>query len=245
MERLRFFRKNIIILVSAIIAIFVVSVILKYHVEGEDNLPFQVSKIMVISNAYGMQKENTEYHWDLDVIQNNDIYIDIVKNKNSEAQEIIDKIIFSDFEIESAPKKGKIAKYNPQSVDNGVYRNEEQYEISQQLEYIGSEEKSDIKNLQVSNQGGLVFLRIINQNLGNYSASETEEIRHDGTLLEKIGITDDEIFFSISFDLSIELKSEKKYKARVTLEMPRGNLTKEGTTNYQIFGTEELVFKRY
>ncbi len=245
MERLRFFRKNIIILVSAIIAIFVVSVILKYHVEGEDNLPFQVSKIMVISNAYGMQKENTEYHWDLDVIQNNDIYIDIVKNKNSEAQEIIDKIIFSDFEIESAPKKGKIVKYNPQSVDNGVYRNEEQYEISQKLEYIGSEEKSDIKNLQVSNQGGLVFLRIINQNLGNYSASETEEIRHDGTLLEKIGITDDEIFFSISFDLSIELKSEKKYKARVTLEMPRGNLTKEGTTNYQIFGTEELVFKRY
>lgn len=245
MERLRFFRKNIIILVSAIIAIFVVSVILKYHVEGEENLPFQVSKIMVISNAYGMQKENTEYHWDLDVIQNNDIYIDIVKNKNSEAQEIIDKIIFSDFEIESAPKKGKIVKYNPQSVDNGVYRNEEQYEISQKLEYIGSEEKSDIKNLQVSNQGGLVFLRIINQNLGNYSASETEEIRHDGTLLEKIGITDDEIFFSISFDLSIELKSEKKYKARVTLEMPRGNLTKEGTTNYQIFGTEELVFKRY
>lgn len=245
MERLRFFRKNIIILVSAIIAIFVVSVILKYHVEGEENLPFQVSKIMVISNAYGMQKENTEYHWVLDVIQNNDIYIDIVKNKNSEAQEIIDKIIFSDFEIESAPKKGKIVKYNPQSVDNGVYRNEEQYEISQKLEYIGSEEKSDIKNLQVSNQGGLVFLRIINQNLGNYSASETEEIRHDGTLLEKIGITDDEIFFSISFDLSIELKSEKKYKARVTLEMPRGNLTKEGTTNYQIFGTEELVFKRY
>lgn len=245
MERLRFLRKNIIILVSAIIAIFVVSVILKYHVEGEDNLPFQVSKIMVISNAYGIQNENTEYHWDLDVVQNNDIYIDIVKNKNSEAQEIIDKIIFSDFEIESAPKKGEIIKYNPQSVDNGVYHNEEQYQITERLEYIGNEEKSDIKNLQVSNQGGLVFLRMVNQNLGNYTTDEAEEIRHDGTLLEKIGITDDEIFFSISFDLSIELKSEKKYKARVTLEMPRGSLTKEGTTNYQIFGTEELVFKRY
>ena len=53
MKQLKVFKKNIIILLIAIIAIMVVSIILKYHVEGEENPPFQVSKIMVISNAYG------------------------------------------------------------------------------------------------------------------------------------------------------------------------------------------------
>lgn len=245
MERLKFLRKNIIILIIAIIAIIVVSVILKYHVEGEENLPFQVSKIMVISNAYGAQKEETNDYWDLSIVQNNDIYIDIVKNKNNSEQEIIRKIIFSNFEIEEAPKKGEIVLYNPKSVENGVYYNEEQYQIVDYLEYEGNEEKSDIKNLQISNQGGLVFFRIVNQNLGNYTSNEDEEIRHDGTLLEKIGISNEEITFRISFDISIELTSGKNYKARTTLEMPKGNLVEEGTTNQQIFGTEELVFKRY
>ena len=245
MKQLKVFKKNIIILLIAIIAIMVVSIILKYHVDGEENPPFQVSKIMVISNAYGVQKEKQETNWNLDVIQNNDIYIDIIKNKNSETQEIIHKIILSDFHLERAPKKGEIVKYHPQSLENGVYDNKEEYKITEKLEYSGNEEKSDIKNLQISNQGGLIFLRIVNENLGNYSVNETEEIRHDGTLLEKIGMTDEEVSFSISFDLSIELKSEKKYKANVILEMPKGNLTKEGTTNYQIFGSEELVFKRY
>lgn len=245
MKQLKFFKKNIIMLLIAIIAIMVVSIILKYHVEGEENPPFQVSKIMVISNAYGVQKEKQETNWNLDVIQNNDIYIDIIKNKNSETQEIIHKIILSDFHLERDPKKGEIVKYHPQSLENGVYDNKEEYKITEKLEYSGNEEKSDIKNLQISNQGGLIFLRIVNENLGNYSVNETEEIRHDGTLLEKIGMTDEEVSFSISFDLSIELKSEKKYKANVILEMPKGNLTKEGTTNYQIFGSEELVFKRY
>lgn len=244
MERSKFLRKNIVIIIIAIIAIAVISIIVKYSVEGESNIPFQISKIMVISNASGIQKENTEHKWDLSLVQNNDIYIDIQKNKNYGKQEIIDKIIFSDFEIDKIPQKGEITIYNPQSVENGVYHNEEQYKVTDTLEYIGNEEKSDIKNLQISNQGGLIFLRIVNQNLGEYISDEDQEIRHDGTLLTKIGITNEELNCSVSFDLSIELKSDKNYKTRVTLEIPKGNLTQEGTTNYQI-GMDELVFKRY
>lgn len=51
MEKLKFLRKNIVIFVVAIIAIIVTSIIIRYSVEGETNLPFQVSKIMLISNA--------------------------------------------------------------------------------------------------------------------------------------------------------------------------------------------------
>lgn len=112
MERKKFLKKSIIIFIIAVIAIIVGSVILKYHVEGESDIPFQVSKVMVISNAYGIQKDESENKWDLDLIQNNDIYIDILKNKNYKQEEIIDKVILSDFEISKKPKKGEINIYN-------------------------------------------------------------------------------------------------------------------------------------
>lgn len=51
MEKLKFLRKNIVIFVVAIIAIIVISIIIRYSVEGETDLPFRVSKIMLISNA--------------------------------------------------------------------------------------------------------------------------------------------------------------------------------------------------
>lgn len=229
----------------AIIAIIVISMIVRYQVEGETNLPFQVSKIMVISNAFGIQKEETENRWELDLVQNNDIYIDIVKNKNDMQKEIIDKIIFRNFEIDQKPKKGEIVVYHPQSIENGNYYNEQQYEITDKLEYIGNEEKSDIKHLQISNQGGLVFVRIVNHNLGKYQSNEDVEIRHDATLLAKAGITNEDLIFKVSFELAIELKSGKCYKTNMELEMPKGNLTQEGITNYQIHGKENLIFKRY
>lgn len=109
------------------------------------------------------------------------------------------------------------------SLQDGVYYNEEEYKIKDKIEYIGNEEKSDIKNLQISNQGGLILLRVVNEDLGSYISNEDKEIRHDGTLIGKAGITNEELNSSISFDLSIELKSGKKFKTRITLEIPKGN----------------------
>ena len=245
MRKLKFLKKSFVIFAVAIIAIIVGSIIVRYSVEGEENLPFEVSKIMVISNAYGQQKEESQNKWDLDLVQNNDVYIDILKNKNYNKDEIIDKVILSNFWIEEKPQKGEVTIYNASSLENGVYHNQEQYKVIDKLEFEGNEEKTDIKNFQISNQGGLILLRVVNQNIGTYTSNEEAEIRHDGSILTKAGVTNEDITFKLTFDLSIELKSEKNYKTKVNLEMPKGNLTGEGTTNYQIFGKEELVFKRY
>lgn len=51
MKKLKFLRKHITVFVIAIIAIIVTSIIIRYSVEGETNLPFKISKIMIISNA--------------------------------------------------------------------------------------------------------------------------------------------------------------------------------------------------
>ncbi len=190
----------------------------------------------------GIQKEQTENRWDLDVVQNNDIYIDIIKNKNYKQEEIIDKIVIDNFKIEQAPEKGQISIYRP-SDENVNFENTESYKVTDKIEFIG-DENSDLAEKKIANQGGLLLLRYVNENLGNYVSNDDTEITHDGTILSKIGITNEQIKFVVSFDIGVELKSEKKYKANIRVEMPSGNLLQEGITNEQINGNN-IVFKRY
>lgn len=222
MERINFIKKYITIFIISIIAITVMSIIVKYNVEGETNPPFQISKIMVISTLGGNEKEDSENKWDLSLVQTNDIYIDVIKNKNYIEEEIIDKIIINNFKIEKKPEKGQIKIYRINN-QNDVFKNAEEYKIEKEVIYTG-DETSDLENLKIANQGGLIPLRYVNIDIGEYISNEETEIKHDGTLLNKAGITNEEIKFRISFDVSIELKSEKKYKANVELEMPIGNL---------------------
>ena len=48
-------------------------VIMKYHVEGEKNLPYELSKITVVSTAEGVENEGAEEKWNFSIYQNNDI----------------------------------------------------------------------------------------------------------------------------------------------------------------------------
>lgn len=48
--------KSIVALLVATLITVVASIMIKYYVEGETNMPFNLSKIMVISNAQGISK---------------------------------------------------------------------------------------------------------------------------------------------------------------------------------------------
>lgn len=43
---------------------------------------------------------------------------------------------------------------------------------------------------------------------------------HDGTILSKIGVTDDEIKAKLSFDVTIKLVSGTSYSGTVSLDLP-------------------------
>ena len=245
MQKIEPFKKYIFIFVIAIIAITIISIIIRYQVEGETNLPFQISRVMVISNAYTKQNENSEYKLDYNVFQNNDIYINIIKNPNYTEDEAIKKVIIDNIEIKKQPKKGKIVQYNPQSYKNKEYIDEEEYIIDEAIEFVGSEEATDTQKLQIANQGGTIFFRSTNQNVGRFTSNENIEIKHDGTILSKMDIDEDDINYTITFDVSIELVSNKKYKSSIELEMPEENLIKNGFTNFEKQGTSNFVFKRY
>ena len=136
----------IIILIIAVIALLV----LKYQVEGEQNMPFKLSSIIVVSNAEGYQeKENKEYKWDAQIYQNNDIYLNIEKNKNYKETEIIKSITIDNIQINQTPQIGKVEIYRPSKEGTNPFSYEETYQIKDKIEYSGDVE-SDIKNLKIA-----------------------------------------------------------------------------------------------
>ena len=78
---------------------------------------------------------------------------------------------------------------------------------------------------------------------GIYS-SDDDEITHDGTILEKISLTYEDIKFNVSFDVSIELVSGTTYTGTVTIDLPTGNIIQTGTATYEINDMKDIIFKR-
>lgn len=140
---------------------------LKYEVEGENNMPFELSQIIVVSTAEGRETEG-ENTWNLEIAQNNDIYIHIGKNKNYRETEVIKNIIIDNFEINEKPAKGKIELYRPSNSEEKIYEYEDKYKIDDRLIYKG-EENNNLKELSIANQGGIIAFRCSNKDLRKIS----------------------------------------------------------------------------
>ena len=229
----------IIVLIITVIALL----ILKYQVEGEQNMPFKLSSIIIVSNAEGYQeKQNDDYRWDAEIYQNNDIYLNIEKNKNYKKIEAIKSIVIDNIKVNEESQVGTIEVYRPSSDNLQTYDYKEEYKITDKIEYIGGTE-SDIKNLKISNQGNTLIIRVLNKTGKRYTSNE-EEFEHNGKLLDKVGITYEQIKTKISFDVTILLESDISFKANVELELPVGDIAKEGSSSLEITNTKNIVFKR-
>ena len=234
---------SVIIVVIVLVLVIIGLLILKYQVEGETNMPFNLSKIMVFSTAEGVQKTEATAKWDMEVMQNNDIYLEISKNKNNRKTEIIDSIVFDNFKINKEPKVGSIKIYRPTSEENKTFSYAEDMEVTDSLVFKGAE-KSNLKNLQIANQGATIILRYTNNGISSYISDQDDEIVHDGSLLSKTGINIDDVKCQIAFDITIKLLSEKSYKATITLDLPVGDITEEGSSHFEKKDCRDIVFKR-
>ena len=80
----KIFHVWMIIAIILLILIIAGIIMLRYQVEGEsdNNLPFEISKMIVVSTAEGQEIEaNDDTKWNFSVNQENDIYISINKNE--------------------------------------------------------------------------------------------------------------------------------------------------------------------
>lgn len=235
-------KKSIGAFILVLIIAFIGLIILRYHVEGEQNMPFNLSEFLVISTAEGYQeKESKENKWDVEVYQTNDIYLTFTKNKDYKETEVIKNIEISNIKIEETPRVGKISIYLPDSEEQ-TYQYTEKNLVDNRITYEG-DVQSDIRNLKISNQGGTIIFRIVNKT-GKHYISNDEELRHDGTLLNKVNLTNENVRSKISFDITITLESGISFTGNVVLNLPVGDITSQGISNIDKKDMEEIIFKR-
>ncbi len=231
----------------AIIAVILVAIvftalmlILKYDEKGETNMPFEVSKISIISTVDAQDVEDAKNKWDKNVELNNDIYIYIDKNNQYEKTEVIDKIILDNFKITNKSQKGEISIYKPSENEKKIFENIEENRATEIT--FGGGQTTDIQKLQISNQGGIIAFRFADLNIGNLISNENELEYKD--LLKMINITDEELKSKISFDMTIALGKGIQYKCEnIELQIPPENIVNEGKSSKEITDLE-LVFKR-
>src|SRR5699024_6850411 len=106
------FHLCMIIVIIAVILFIVGMLILRYNVEGETNMPFELTKITIVSSQEVADKTATDTRWAFDIYQTNDIYLYIDKNAQYEKQETIQSIKIAHFNIE-AQNKENIKIYKP------------------------------------------------------------------------------------------------------------------------------------
>ena len=229
----------LIIIITSIICVVGI-IVLRYHVEGETNMPFTLSKISVISSCEGVDKEAVDTKWAFDVYQSNDIYLYIDKNSDYEKTEIIQSVCIDNIQIE-AKEKDKVKIYRPDTeAENVIFKNEEDNMV-EQLEFLGDVE-SDLKTLKISNQGGLIAFRCSYDNLVEFKSNE-EEILHT-ELLKKANVSLEDIKVKLTFDLTIKLESKKEYKTTITLDLPNENVIEDGVASSERTDLKEFIFKR-
>ena len=231
----------IIIVIISIILFTLGLIVLRYNVEGETNMPFKLNKITVISSSEGVDKESGENRWAFNINQNNDIYLYIERNENYRKQEAIKNIVIDNIQVIKDVEKGTVNIYKPDGSEGGRTFSNKEENISQAIEYSGALE-SDIKNLKISNQGGLIVFRYANDKISEYISND-EVINHT-ELLKKSNITEQDLKAKITFDLTIKIESGKEYKANILLDMPVQGVIEQGTTSNEITDLKGIIFKR-
>ena len=96
----------------------------------------------------------------------------------------------------------------------------------------------------IANQGGLLELSIIMNDLGKITYGENENTPSDGTLLNRLSLKTEDIKTTVSFDMIIELSSGNIFKTTISLELPVGDIVTEGVCTLEKIDLDKLVFKR-
>lgn len=230
------------IVILAIIILLVAVIMIRYNVEGDKNMPFNLSKIIIVSTAEGTEIDGEE-KWNFDVYQNNDVYIYIDKNEDYMGEEkILKSLKIENINITKSPLKGEVKAYMPNSVEGRIFSYDDEYIIDGSLEYKGAEE-SNVQTLEIGSNGGSALIRFCNTGLGEYSSDNDDEIIHDGTLLSKIDISNEDIQFEVTFDLVITVDN-CSYRANIALQFPCGNILEEGTCSLEKIDMSDVIFKR-
>lgn len=234
---------HICVILGIIVLILIIAgiIMLKYQVEGETNLPFELSKMIIVSTAESNEIEAAaDTKWNFSVNQYNDIYLEIQKNDEYTKNTNIKNITFENFVIEKNSGAENIKLYRANL--EGKVVEDEAHLVGSSLTYKGDKE-TNLDELKISNQGSVILLRSVNQNVCEVRSND-EEIVHDGTLLAKGNANSEDLNYKLSFDIIIETSRNIKYKGTITIDLPTGDVQTQGKAQLEKTDFSDVIFKR-
>lgn len=234
---------GIIILIIAV-ALFMV---IRYQVEGEKNMPYNINKIIIISSALTTEENEEEanvenYIWNEKIIQNNDVYIYLKKNDKNKEDVKINSVKIENIQILKKSNIGKIQIYMPNSKDGVLYNYINEFLVGNSLTYTGGS-IDNTKTLEINKNGGAICLSFANVDLGRFQSNEDELIEQGASILKKMGISDEDLKFKISFDIIIDV-GNKAYKGTIALDMPVDGMVGKKESHIEITDFSKVIFKR-
>lgn len=236
-------KKSLFIAFLIVIITVVFSIIVKYNVEGENSLPYSLEKILIISKVSTSNNDDPENLWNISLEEDNDVYLYITKS-DSNSKETIKNVTLDNFTVTKSAKIGTPIIYRPTGDLNNLYDLSKQNYLGSSITYTGAKVDT-LKTLEIRNEGGVIGFRASLEDLGNYvSNNYDEEIKYDGNLLTKAGISLEDVEFTVSFDILITLNSNVTFKGTLNIDFPNNDMITNPESNFEIKDFSNVVFKR-
>jgi hypothetical protein len=237
------FKKCLFLAFLIIIITIVISISIKYSVVGEKTLPYSIEKILIVSTVDTTNNEDTENLWNISLSENNNVFIYIDKSKET-TTDTIKEISLENFTITKNPQIGNIFLYRPTGELKNLYEHSTQNYLNDKITYTGARVDT-LNTLEIGNEGGMMGFRVSLNDIGSYvSNNYDEELVYDGTLLNKAGITANQLEFSMSFDIIISLNSGVEFQGTISLDLPAGDIINEKEPYIEITDFSDVIFKR-
>lgn len=206
------------LIVAAVILVFLIKLLFVNNKINQGK--FRVSDALLTSVAEFIDKSDETGKWSYDVWQNNVLTL-LINTSDTE----ISRAYISDV----------------QSFRNGIELSQKDSEIT-----LLSDSQGELDLLSDVSDDGTVIYEI---NITNKKALESfevpediTEITHDATFFAYAGIDEEDLTFSISFNLNIQETNGNENVMKVELDLPQGDITQTGT-NVTRLDLNNFVFK--
>lgn len=242
-DKKRIIKKYTFIFCICFIILISIFFIIKYQVEGEKDMPYKLKEVVIKSSINSLNIDSKNL-WDLELSQANDIYLYIESDKEKNKNEKIQSVSIKNIEVKNYNKKDNIKVLLPTGNSlKDIYDNSTKDYINEKIEYLASSIDS-LENHEICENGGMIALRIYNQNIGTYKSTKDKKVTYDGSLLKKANINEDDLKFTISMDLIIETNVGIRYKTNLQYELPVDKFENSGVKTKVINEFSDVVFKR-
>ena len=120
MEKKALIKKIVFITAILIIITLAIFSVIKYQVEGEQTLPYEIEKVLVTSMVEGDMIEGTENLWAIDVSQANDVFIYVKQKEKTKIA--ISNILIDNFKINNNLQIGNMKILRPTGEHKTLYK---------------------------------------------------------------------------------------------------------------------------